>query len=135
MDVSRRKMLRFTGGGIAAAGVSKAANAFRTSHIASETSRLGQLVGGGQNPVPVGGWDEPEAKFKTFSDWLLRCGDGLKREAKHIDAFDPDIIEIHISLQGKRRMQINRNYKRLVAEKESSFLEVFERNGFVGRWL
>ncbi len=85
--------------------------------------------------------DQPEParetpmKFTSFGDWFKRFGhDALKREAHRIEGFDGDIIDMHLPMVTKIRMQRARNYARRLTGRKQWFSERLSANGVVSWW-
>jgi len=131
MDATRRKFL----GGIALApiGVHAAAEAAKTSMMTGVSNPIG-LASGLSDGVPAtanGG----SVVFKDFVSWFASHGEETcRQEAANVQGFDPDILEMRLPMATKKRMQIERQYKRSVAEQRTWFDRVLKRDGRVEWW-
>lgn len=92
----------------------------------------------------MGGYSPPQCgpansaspiKFVSFAKWLDKIGeDTLRREARHVGMFDPDIMEMRLPLNTKINWQRERNYARLIDEKRNWFDTRIAKFGVVEWW-
>ncbi len=125
--LSRRNALRAIGLGAPAAG------------FVAEKFKRDMVISPGVSNVASGQPGPPcseSLKFTSFGDWLKRIGyDALKGEARLISGFDGDIIDMHLPMTTKCRMQRARNYARLLEGRKHWFSERLGAQGFVTDWL
>lgn len=77
---------------------------------------------------------QPRPEFKDFVTWWREGGAALAREqAKRIEGFDPDILAFRLPWATKIRMQQDRNFERMKAERQDWFARTLRKQGFV-RW-
>ncbi|MGB1214591.1 MAG: hypothetical protein ACPG4X_14600 [Pikeienuella sp.] len=74
-------------------------------------------------------------KFFRFSDLLKKFGDQYKERADSVSCLDPDIVEMHLPLATKVRMQRERNYERIIESEKRYFERELSVAGFVSRWV
>lgn len=118
IDEGRRKFLRVAGA-VAAfmPGAAKSAVALSDPTTAiGLTSQSGLLN-------PSGGVAESKAiSFKSFAKWWSDFGeDSTMEEAKSIHGFDADILDRHLPMATKVRLQTERNYDRIKKRREREF--------------
>lgn len=129
MEITRRTILR----GMAAAPIG--------GRIAAEQIRTrlltGGLTGAGITSSEYAEEADKARKFLSFVSWFKSGGENeMRHRAEFIDGFDADIIEMRSpSLTAKVRMQRERNYARIIGEKQSFFKRTLARQGFVEDWL
>ena len=129
MQVTRRTVLR----GMAAAPIG--------GRIAAEQAKArlltGGLAGAGIASAEYAEEGDRARKFMNFVSWFKAGGENeMRRRAEFIDGFDADIIEMRSpSLTAKVRMQRERNFVRIIREKQSFFKRTLARQGFVKDWL
>lgn len=127
-DLTRRQILGGAAGGLIAA---TAADLHRTMEM-GKIAQLPQSSGGCEAATPG---RATITKFTDFSKYLKEYGDrALRGEARNIQGMDADLIEMRLPLATKVRMQIERNYRRLIADKKSWFAEAVAKKGFVEWW-
>ena len=97
-----------------------------------------QVGGGAFLPPSLVGHEPGQEKptiFKSFAKWMLEHGKGqLEGACKYVNGFDPDIVSLHISLQHKVKMQRNRNYAVMLANKKIWFERSIAKKGFIEWW-
>lgn len=132
MNMSRRNVLRGVGGAVAAPFAAKAAHVAKSSQLGSIHNAIG--LAGGNGAGEVGG-NAPTA-FTSFVKFMSSHGEAEAREqAKYVSGFDPDLIDMHLPMVTKVRMQRARNYKRNLRDKKTFFERTLSRNGKVDVWL
>ncbi len=73
--------------------------------------------------------------FTSFAKYMLDIGnESIRDEAKHIYGFDPEIIDMHLPMQSKVRMQQNRNYDRLLKSRKNWFEKAIAKDGKASWW-
>ena len=129
MEVTRRSILR--GMAVAPIGGRIAAEQVKTRLL------TGGLAGAGIASSEYAEEADKARKFPSFVSWFKAGGENeMRRRAEFIDGFDADIIEMRSpSLTAKVRMQHERNYARIIREKQSFFKRELARHGFVRVWL
>lgn len=123
-DVARRGFLR----GLAAAPLG--------AHVAAEQAKAAML-GAASGSVGMAGAPVAAAapmKLTSFASWLKLAEGPLRRDAKRFQGFDADILEMRLPLVTKMRMQSERNYQRMLAEKREWFDSRLSLKGFVEWW-
>lgn len=132
MTVARRGFLKFL-------GMAPAAGAMAAEQ--AKISMMGVGANGMNRPLAQSGGPaapqrvEASATFRDFASWLTEVGETeLRARARHIDGFDPDIIEMKLPLNTKTMMQRERNYQRILAERQDWFSRVLKREGKVQWW-
>lgn len=74
-------------------------------------------------------------KFSDFSTWWRDIGmQQVRREAASITIIDPDLAVMQLPLTTKFRIQRNRNFDRLKADKQSWFRQRLGASGIVEWW-
>ena len=128
-ELTRRTILR----GMAVAPIG---GRIAAEHVKMRLMTGGLLGAGIACPEPVEEADKAR-KFLSFISWFKQGGENdLRKRAEYIDGFDADIIEMQsMSLTTKVRVQRQRNYERIVLEKQSYFKRTLARHGFVEAWL
>lgn len=135
VDISRRGLLRLGAGGAAAGVVGGAGSALGLkAQVASLTNSASLASTMGSAPVVTSG--HPDLKeYTSFKEWIAGApGDDLRREARDFSRYDPDIVDMHLPLVTKHRMQVDRNMRRMLREAEKSFWERIKDSGFVQEW-
>ena len=74
-------------------------------------------------------------KFTNFADWFKRFGcNSAKDEAHQISGFDGDIIDMHLPMVTKIRMQRARNYTRILERQKHQFSNELSTKGWFTWW-
>ena len=126
--LSRRDALRAIGLGAPAAG-------FIAEKIKRDMVMNPGISGGGAcAPTSAHPSDGP-LKFTSFADWFKRFGcNRAKREAHEISGFDGDIIDMHLPMVTKIRMQRARNYTRILERQKHQFNGELSAKGVFTWW-
>lgn len=133
MGISRRMFFgRSAAATAAAALVSPAAIASQGVPLAGLTA-----LGGGALSQPCGApIPSSPTPFYSFAKWWMECGEeNARRQARNVQALDPDIIGFALPLQTKMRLQQERNYRRIREDRERDFAKEFARHGKFEWWL
>lgn len=126
MALSRRDALKAIGIGAPAAG-------FIAEKIKRDMVINPGISGGGDCPSGVAS-DGP-LKFTNFADWFKRFGcHRAKRDAHQISGFDGDIIDMHLPMVTKIRMQRARNYARILENQKHQFNGELSTKGWFTWW-
>ena len=127
MNLTRRSILR----GMAAAPVAGRAV---LAEVSSQLAGLG--VPTGQAPPMLKLGAEKAERFWNFTSWLNRGGAAsIRSEAREVHRLDPDIACLHsASLWTKVRMQRERNFTWLLAERKNWFRRSLAAKGVVEWW-
>ena len=110
-----------------------------TSHLLVEDLKVGMLQKGIAGAGQISGEGSPTQnegrKFMNFGSWFNQMGQQeIQDSARYINGFDPDIVTFHLPIQTKVTWQRNRNYNRILKEKQSWFASTLRRNGWVKDW-
>lgn len=100
-------------------------------HVASEQAKM-RLAGisGVGGAEPITGTNQGEVKFGSFTEWLLLGGhDQIERNARRVDGLDPEIVEMHLPLATKVRMQRRRNLAREYRNAEFNIKRMLRQQG------
>lgn len=110
-------------------------------HVLAEQTKMnalgrGMLVGGaGSMGQVVSASSTAPLQFIDFAHWLRDVGrERAKRQARDIQGFDPDIVEMRLPLATKVSMQRGRNLVRIIEEQRRDFLAEVTRNGVFKWW-
>lgn len=129
-NLSRRDAIKAIGVGAPAAG-------FVTEKFKRDMAINPGIISGNVESPAEPSSDSPDksTKFTNFTDWLKDVGQNeLKNEAHYINGFEGDIIDMHLPMVTKIRMQRARNYERLLENKRHWFAKRLHTNGFVAWW-
>ena len=126
MALSRRDALKAIGIGAPAAGF-----------IAEKIKRdmvINPGISGDVSCQPESTSDGP-LKFTSFADWFKRFGgERAKHEAHQISGFDGDIIDMHLPMVTKIRMQRARNYAQILERQKRQFNNELSTKGMFTWW-
>lgn len=88
---------------------------------------LGRVVSG----QPLNEIPSRPSTFTDFASFFTEIGEKTcRRQASSVN----QIVEMHLPLVTKRRMQVERNFRRLAAEYKESFLTTLARDGVFHWW-
>jgi hypothetical protein len=73
-------------------------------------------------------------RFHNWADWFRRMEPSIRQEARTVTVLDPDIAEFRLPLATKVRMQRQRNYERIVAERRNYIESKLSLAGFIDWW-
>ena len=128
-NVTRRSALRLVGLGAPAAQ-------FVAEKVKSDMLLNAGIANiGAPNGAPATCDEVPPTKYSNFNGWLKSVGrEAIKKEARWIQGFDADLIDMHLPLATKVRMQRARNCQRVLDERQQWFAKKLNLNGFVKWW-
>lgn len=126
--LSRRSILKALGLAPAAAGMMA-----QGLQAQASTAMLSNVVRAGCGSAPQPGSGNKE--FFNFMDWWRSYGEkDARRSARQFAGFDAEIMCLKLPLATKVRMQTERNYRRIKAERQADFLETVMAKGKFTWW-
>ncbi len=128
MALSRRDALKAIGVGAPAAG-------FIAEKIKRDMVLNPGIAGDGNHLAETTSASDGPLKFTSFADWFKRFGcNRAKNEANQISGFDGDIIDMHLPMVTKIRMQRARNYTRILERQKHQFSNELSTKGWFTWW-
>ncbi len=74
-------------------------------------------------------------RFLSFDEWFAAKGEAeLRDQAKNVTQMDPEIAAMRLPLATKVRMNEERFFRRLVAQRRSWVSRVLKTKGFLEEW-
>ncbi|HDZ73699.1 MAG TPA: hypothetical protein ENH55_13220 [Aurantimonas coralicida] len=113
------------------------AAAFVSAPVVAEAQKRAMVLAPGisNEGIEPPSSDNERLTFTDYASWFSRVGHAeITRQASYIHGFDGDIIDFHLPMVTKVRMQRARNYERILAERKRWFVKKIGLKGFVNWW-